>query len=367
MATTWVSGEQVQVINAIENCRTSALGGHVEVCARCDHAEIAYNSCRNRHCPKCQCLAQARWLDGRKARILPVPYFHVVFTLPAELRNVARRNRRLIYGLLFEAASATLLELGRDPKRLDGTLGLTAVLHTWTHPHLHCVVTGGALAADESRWVPSDGTYLFPVQVMSRLFRGKFTAGLEAAWQDGRLQLEDEDPVTFARLRGALFAREWVVYAKRPFAGPQQVFTYLGLYTHRVGISNHRILEVTPNLVRIATKNGGQASMEPREFIRRFLQHVLPHRFVKIRHYGLMASVCVTTKLATAARLLEVTGVSSPSTVQALGWCALLTRLTGVDLRRCPACQQPAMMRRSSSRLLSFGSARAPPAQSVSP
>ncbi len=182
-------------MDAIESCRTSMLGGHIEVCANCAHSEIAYNSCRNRHCPKCQCLAQARWLDGRMARILPVPYFHVVFTLPRELRPVARRNPRLIYGLLFKAASATLLELGRDPRRLGGTVGLTAVLHTWTrdlrfHPHLHCVVTGGALSADASRWVPSPKGYLFPVKVMSRLFRGKFIAALGVAWQDGRLRLE---------------------------------------------------------------------------------------------------------------------------------------------------------------------------------
>ena len=315
-------------------------------CVDCGHEEISYNSCRNRHCPKCQCLAQARWLAQRKARILPVPHFHVVFTLPARLSPVARRNPRLLYGLLFEAASRTLLELGRDPKWLGGLMGLTAVLHTWArdlsyHPHVHCVVTAGALSPDGERWLPSSSRYLFPVQVLSRLYRGKFMDGLKRAWSCGELDLGCDDPEVFARLRDALFGVEWVVYAKRPFGGAEQVYAYLGRYTHRVGISNHRLLHVDEREVRIATRDGKTATMEPLELIRRVLQHVLPPSFVKIRHYGLLASACVSGKLERARSAIAApTERAEPLPAD---WRALMVRLTGRDLGRCPACDHGRM------------------------
>ena len=218
----------------IEVCRTQVLGGHVDVCPDCGHESTpSYNSCRDRHCPKCQALDQARWIEARKERILPVPYFHVVFTLPGELKPLALRNRRLIYGLLFTTASRTLLDLGRDPDRLNALLGITAVLHTWTrdlrfHPHLHCVVTGGGLAPDGQRWGDSGGKFLFPVKVISALFRGKFVDALQRLHRNLDLGHDDRLCPDFSRLRKTLFSKKWVVFAKRPFAGPEQVFAYLG-------------------------------------------------------------------------------------------------------------------------------------------
>lgn len=247
---------QHRAMRAIENCRTAVLGGHVDVCADCGDERPSYNSCRNRHCPKCQALAQAQWLERQRDRILPTGYFHVVFTLPSELRSLCLLNQRLVYGLLFEAASGTLLTLGRDPKRLGGLLGLTAVLHTWTrdlrfHPHVHCIVTGGALANDAQgapRWIDAGREYLFPVKVLSALFRGKLIAGLERIRREKELKLPRElvAPSAFDALVATLRRTRFVTYCKRPFAGPEQVFAYLGRYTHRVGLSNNRLLHVAP-------------------------------------------------------------------------------------------------------------------------
>jgi hypothetical protein len=334
----------------VEACRTSILGGHLDVCVDCAHEEPSYNSCRNRHCPKCQALDQARWLERRRERILPVNYFHVVFTLPAELRPVAARNRRLIYNLLFKAAAQTLIQLGHDPKRLGATLGVTAVLHTWTrelrfHPHLHCVVTGGGLTIDGQQWVDAGGKYLFPVKVMGKLFRGKFLAGLERLDRRGELLHADakEARQAFATLRKKLLAKKWVVYAKRPFAGPEQVFSYLGRYTHRVAISNHRLLAISDDSVTIVTREDKTAMMHPFEFIRRFLMHVLPKDFVKIRHYGLMASSNVKTRLQVAVRLLASrrqpeNDRDNNRDVVRQDWQELLEDLTGIDPSVCPAC-----------------------------
>jgi hypothetical protein len=349
-ATHPLTPQQRKVMWCVEACRTSILGGHLDVCEHCAHEEPSYNSCRNRHCPKGQALDQARWLERRRERILPVNYFHVVFTLPGELRPLAARNRKLIYDLLFKTAAQTLLQLGRDPKRLGAVLGITAVLHTWTrdlrfHPHLHCVVTGGGLATDGERWIDSGGKFLFPVKVISKLFSGKLIAALERLHQRGGLVHSDiEDPhCAFATLRNKLFAKKWVVYAKRPFAGPEQVFSYLGRYTHRVAISNRRLLSVTDDTVTVATRGDKTATVHPLEFIRRFLMHVLPKDFVKIRHYGLMASSNVKTRLQVARRLLAPRLEDECATGDAHGtvsedWRELLEDLTGIDPSICPAC-----------------------------
>lgn len=341
----------------IEVCRTEALGGHVDVCPDCGHQSTpSYNSCRDRHCPKCQALDQARWIEARKERVLPVPYFHVVFTLPGELKPLALRNRRLIYGLLFSAASRTLLDLGRDPDRLGALLGITAVLHTWTrdlrfHPHLHCVVTGGGLALDGQRWVDSGGKFLFPVKVISALFRGKFIDALQRLHRRGDLDLGPDDRLCpdFSSLRKNLFNKAWVVFAKRPFAGPEQVFAYLGRYTHRVAISNHRLQAVTDEAVTFATRDGKSATLHPLEFIRRFLLHVLPKGFAKIRHYGLLASSNVNTKLPIARRLLQPSDPpddrSDEDRESSPDWQNMLEDLTGVDVTLCPVCGSSRMQR----------------------
>jgi hypothetical protein len=336
----------------IETCRTAAMGGHVDVCLDCGAESPSYNSCRNRHCPKCQALAQARWLDGRMQRVLPVPYFHVVFTLPAEMRPLAKWDARLIFDLLFRAASDTLLTLGRDSIRLDAQLGITAVLHTWTrdlqfHPHVHCIVTGGGLSSDRKAWVGSGDRYLFPIKVMARLFRGKLVASLAAEHEraTSRLPPDVREPEAFAAFRARLYHRDWIVYAKRPFAGPEQVYTYLGQYTHRVGISNHRVLRVDRDAVTIATRDGKTVTLSPFEFIRRFLQHVLPKGFVKIRHYGLHASSNVETRLVEARRLLGATEVDPSPIRETASWQDLLERLTGIDVRRCRKCGSDRMQR----------------------
>jgi hypothetical protein len=339
--------DQRKAMWCIEACRTAVLGGHVDVCADCgSEFNPAYNSCRNRNCPKCQALDQDRWIEQRRERLLPVGCFHVVFTLPSALRPVALRNRKVIFNALFAAASQTLLELGEDPKRLGAVLGITAVLHTWTrdlrfHPHLHCVVTAGGLALD-GRWIDARRRFLFPVGVMGKLFRGKFVAALERLHRNGQLDMGDAaDPGrAFSELRAKLFSKKWVVYAKRPFAGPEQIFAYLGRYTHRVAISNHRILAVTDDAVTIATRNGSTATMEPQQFIHRFLQHVLPGGLVKIRHYGLWASGNVKTKLAAARRLLEEDGrqVDERPAPASSDWRERLEELLGIDLGTCPSC-----------------------------
>jgi len=304
---------QAKALRAVIACRTAALGGHLDVCLDCGHSQPAYNSCRDRHCPTCQSSQARRWLAGRLKRVLPTHYFHVVFTLPEPLRAVALANPKLVYDLLFAAASETLQELAAT--RLGAQLGITAVLHTWTrqmllHPHLHCVVTGGGLALDGSRWIACREKFLFPVAVMGALFRGKFMAGLVRAQKAGELHFAGTsahlaDPVAFARMRDRLYKTNWVVYAKRPFGGPQQVITYLSRYTHRVAISDARVREVGEDRVVIKTHGDRSCTLPPREFIRRFLLHVLPREFRKIRHYGLLAPANVKTRFVIARRLLD--------------------------------------------------------------
>jgi hypothetical protein len=361
-----LSEEQRKALRDIAACRTEVLGGRMDVCADCGYQRPVFHSCRNRHCPTCQALTQARWLEGRMARLLPTDYFHVVFTVPDELlAGLALRNREVFFGAMFAAGSQTLLALGEDEKRLGAQLGLTAVLHTWTrdlrfHPHLHCIVTGGGLTRDGSRWKACKQDYLFPVRVLSALFRGKLLAALDEAYREGRLVLEGvagfEDhnqwETAFARLKRKLYRTKWVSYAKPPFAGPESVYQYLGRYTHRVGLSNHRLISATADAVTFRTRGEDTATLHPIEFIRRFLLHVLPSGFIKLRHYGLMAPGNVNTKLAAARRLLEtarataaaLASESAPAKTptaepeQSADWRALLLRLTGFDVTRCPAC-----------------------------
>jgi hypothetical protein len=344
--------EQARAMRAIEVCRTAALGGHLDRCDSCEYEAPSYNSCRNRHCPKCQSLAQAQWVEQRMKYILPTVYFHVVFTLPGELQALALRNRKLIFDLLFAAVSATLLELAGD--RLGAILGITTVLHTWTrdlryHPHLHCIVTGGGLAQDGSRWVGVEAKrFLFPVRVLSRLFRGKFLAALRRAEARGLLDLggpgESAAVAGFDQLVDKLYRKDWVVYAKRPFGGPEQVYRYLGRYTHRVGISNHRLLAMDERGVRFGTRNGKTATLLPEEFIRRFLLHVLPTGFVKIRHYGLMASANLA-KLDKARRLLGQEPAPETEADGAAGFRDQMLAGTGVDVLRCPRCKTGTLIR----------------------
>jgi hypothetical protein len=346
--------QQARAMRAIESCRTAALGGHLEVCDRCGFERPAYNSCRNRHCPKCQAGAQAAWVARHVARILPTHYFHVVFTLPDQLRALVHRNRRLLFNLLFAAAAETLLQLGQQ--RLGATLAVTAVLHTWTramgfHPHVHCLVSGGGLAADGT-WKPTRQDYLFPHLVLSRLFRGKFLAGLARLYERGALDLGGEcailaDPDVFRLFKDRLYGKDWVVYAKPPFAGPAQVYRYLGRYTHRIAISNARLEAFDERGIRFRTKHGKTVTLLAEEFIRRFLLHVLPEGFHKIRHYGLLAAGNLKGKLELAQRCLAGPGILDETfePVRADDGCESKRQLE-IDLLRCPQCALGTMVPR---------------------
>jgi predicted Zn-ribbon and HTH transcriptional regulator len=344
--------DQLKVMRDIVACRTAVLGGHLDVCPDCGHERPSYNSCRNRHCPKCQATAAAIWLEARQQRLLPVPYFHVVFTLPAALRVLCQRNPVPLYKVLFASASKTLLELGQDPERLGAQLGFSAILHTWTrtleyHPHLHCIVTGGGLNAAGDQWVPTRPDYLFPVRVLGALFRGKFLDGLLRRFAAGDLVFgpgctELAVPEHFRCFVDRRYAEDWVVYAKPPFAGPEHVYQYLGRYTHRVGLSNQRLLHLDDRGVTFLTKGGASLTLAPDEFIRRFLQHVLPAGFTKIRHYGLLAPAHVHGRLHAARRLLTAAAPAAcppppPLHESRPGVERVLARL-GVDPMRCPAC-----------------------------
>jgi hypothetical protein len=317
-----LSPEQRRALRDISACRTAALGGHVEECTECGHQRIAYNSCRNRHCPKCQATAAAQWMEAREAELLPVEYYHVVFTLPAALGPIALQNPREVYGLLFRAAAETLQQIAADPKHLGAEIGFLAVLHTWGqnlqhHPHVHCVVPGGGLSPDGSRWIACPPGFFLPVRVLSRVFRGKFLAMLRNAFEQGNLSFHGKlavlaDAGEFQRRLTASAQTEWVVYAKPPFGGPEQVLKYLARYTHRVAISNRRLVALEDGEVKFHWKDyahgGGQKTMtlKATEFIRRFLLHVLPSGFVRIRHYGFLANRVCREKLALCRALLGV-------------------------------------------------------------
>jgi Putative transposase/Transposase zinc-binding domain len=326
-----LSPEQRRALSDIAACRTAAPGGHVEECDRCGHRQIAYNSCRNRHCPKCQANAAAQWMEARQAELLPVEYFHVVFTLPAALGPIALQNPREVYGLLFKSAAETLQQIAADPEHLGAEIGFLAVLHTWGqnlqhHPHVHCVVPGGGLSPDGSRWVACRQGFFLPVRVLSRVFRGKFLALLRHAFDRGKLSFHGKLGVLagdgeFQRRLTASAQAEWVVYAKPPFGGPEQVLKYLARYTHRVAISNRRPVALEGDEVKFHWKDyahgGGPRTMtlKATEFIRRFLLHVLPAGFVRIRHYGFLANRVCQEKLALCRALLGAGTTREPPAV----------------------------------------------------
>jgi hypothetical protein len=364
------------VLNAIERCRTAELGGHMDRCVDCGGERPSYNSCHNRHCPTCPAVPQAKWIAGRLQRVLPTHYFHVVFTLPAELRWTTHANRELVYDLLFRCASETLLEFGRDEQRLGGELGVTTVLHTWSrtleyHPHLHCIVTGGALSPDGDRWIGAQPNYLFPVEALAIVFRGKLLDGLKQAEQTGKLRIADAK--RFASTVAALYRKDWNVYCKRPFGGPEQVIKYLGQYTHRVAISNYRLVSMDDRGVTFRTKSGQKITLEGVAFLSRWLKHVLPPGFVKIRHFGLMSSSHATTRLERARTLLATQSIAEkshpvaavPPTLiekdlsQTSTWRDILLRLNGVDPGTCPHCGSHNLTREPLPR--ARVAARAPP------
>ena len=357
-----LSSAQRRVMRAITACRTAALGGHVEACDSCDHRRIAYNSCRNRHCPKCQSLARAQWIEQRQAELLDCPYFHVVFTLPEEIAAIAYQNKTVVYNLLFAATAETLRAIAADPKHLGAEIGFFAVLHTWGqnlihHPHLHCVVPGGGLSADRHRWVACRPGFFLPVRVLSRFFRRRFLQLLEQAFHCGQLEFFSSlqalrEREAFQRYLNPLRDKEWVVYAKAPFAGPEQVLDYVGRYTHRVAISNNRLLDIEDGKVTFRWKDyrddNAQKTMTLAggEFIRRFLLHVLPPGLQRIRYYGLLGNRHRQEKLAQCRQLLHMepeasseTNVEAPSDYR-----DRYEALTGLSLHQCPVCRRGRMI-----------------------
>jgi len=354
-----LSVAQRRVMMSIEVCRTAALGGHVEQCDHCGHQRIAYNSCRDRHCPKCQSLARAEWIQHRLSELLDCSYFHVVFTVPEEIAAIAYQNKKVVYGILFRATAETLQTIAADPRHLGAEIGFFAVLHTWGsnllhHPHLHCLVPGGGISPDSSRWISCRPGFFLPVRVLSRLFRRLFLQYLQQAFDAGQLHffsgLEPlQQPPCFARYLAPLRRSEWVVYAKRPFAGPQQVLDYVGRYTHRVAISNDRLLDIDGGKVQFRWKDyrhqGQQKTMtlEVDEFIRRFLLHVLPNGFRRIRYYGFLAARQRKSKRSLCRRLLGMAPEASANP-EPLDYRERYQQVTGVSLRDCPVCHQGHMV-----------------------
>jgi Putative transposase/Transposase zinc-binding domain len=340
---TW---QHLRVLRAIERCRTAALGGHLDQCSRCGHQAISYNSCRNRHCGKCQTNARNRWLAARQKELLDVPYVHVVFTLPHQLSPLALSNKKVLYDLLFRASAATLLEVAADPKHLGVDIGFMSVLHTWGqnvlhHPHAHCVIPAGGLSPDHQHWVHPRYAFFLPVKVLSRVFRGKFTAGLKRAFRKrqlafpGSLQPLAQERAFRSFLR-SLFRQDWVVYAKPPFGGPQHVLHYLARYTHRVAISNHRLVAFADGQVTFRWKDYAHGSKQKlmtvtaEEFLRRFLLHVLPHGFVRIRFFGFLANRRRKALLPVCQQLLRMPTPGCPSAAQ--------PKASSAALWRCPRC-----------------------------
>jgi predicted Zn-ribbon and HTH transcriptional regulator len=340
--------QQLKAFRAIQRCRTAALGGHRDACPSCGYQAISYNSCRNRHCPKCQAQARERWLVARQRELLATSYFHVVFTVPHELNVLALENPRLFYDLLFTATAQTLLKIASDAKHLGAEIGVIAILHTWgqnllLHPHIHCVIPAGGLSPDHRRWVRPRYPFFLPVRVLSRIFRGKFLAGLKRLHRRKKLQCAGPaaalaDPRQFAKLLRRLHRHDWVVYAKPAFGGPMQVLRYLGRYTHRVAISNHRLLAFDEDRVTFRWKDyarggkQGQMTLAPMEFLRRFFLHVLPKGFVRIRHFGFLANRFRASRLALSRHLLA----SSSATVERAGTCDV--RSENACLWHCPRC-----------------------------
>ncbi len=353
---------QLRVMRAVEVCRTVELGGHIDQCDQCGQQRISYNSCRNRHCPKCQSLAKERWLEARKKDLLPISYFHLVFTLPEGLRPLALRNQKVVYTLLFQAASETLLQLTKDRKYLGAEIGFITLLHTWSqtlidHPHLHCLVTAGGLSRDGQRWISSRPGFFIPVKVLSSLFQGKFLDHLKKAYESGKLKFPGKiealkEGPAFKKFLADLYQQKWVVYCKPPLKRAEQVMEYLGRYTHRVALSNDRLVSFEGSRVVLRWRDSADGdkikllTLEASEFIRRFLLHVLPDRFVKIRHYGLLSNRGRKRKLLRCQKLLGVRNQEEPEEALKETWEDLLTRITGKDPRVCPFCGQGKMVRR---------------------
>jgi hypothetical protein len=347
----WLRWKHIKVLLAIQRCRTAALGGHLDECTRCGHrATISYNSCRDRHCPKCQTAARERWIAARRRELLPTRYLHVVFTLPRHLAPVVLQNKKVIYDLLFRASAETLLEVARDPRHLGAEIGFFSVLHTWNqkvrlHPHIHCVVPAGGLSLDHTRWVHSPDNYFLPKAVLRKVFRGKFVAALRQAFQNGELRFPEKlkllcEPKIFAAWLRPLFRQHWVVYLKRPFGGPEYVLQYLGRYTHRVAISNHRLVSFVDGQVtflwRDSAHNNEQKplTLSLDKFLCRFLLHILPQGFVRIRHFGFLACRRRSTTLPLCFQLLG-------AAQEALTEEHTSSTEDPRDLYRCPKCGGP--------------------------
>ncbi len=346
-----LTGVQKQAVRAITSCRTAALGGHLQECDRCGHRENSYNSCRNRHCPKCGGLEKARWVEARRADVLPVEYHHVVFTIPQELHPIFLANPKMAINLLFHAVSETLLEVAFNPKRLGAKIGFTAVLHTWTqtllyHPHIHCIVPGGGVSPSGDRWISSEPRFFLPVHVLSKVFRGKLLSMIEEMSSKGELQMT---PGQIPTLLARAALKNWVVYSKPPVAGPNQVLDYLSRYTHRIAISNERLVRLEDGRVSFRWKdraNGNERkvmTLDATEFLRRFLLHVLPRGLVRIRHYGFLANGIRRRQVALCRTLLGMRSEDREADRirrESETWQDLLLRLTGKDVTRCPQCKQ---------------------------
>lgn len=343
-----------KVISNIISCRTSELGGHIDECEECGHIRISYNSCRDRHCPKCQTLKKEKWLEDRKNDLLPVSYFHVVFTIPEELNFLTLTNQKVMYSILFKATSETLLELSRDTKYLGAEIGFTTILHTWgqnlmNHPHIHCVVPSGGLSLDGNRWIDSKEDFFIPVRVLSRKFRGKFLYYLKKEYYNNSTLkfISDAENLkykdVFQCFVDKLYKKEWIVYCKPPFGSPEHVLEYLGRYTHRIAISNNRIIAFENGLVVFKWRDYRDNNKEKfmtvtaEEFIRRFLMHVLPQKFVKIRHYGILSNRSRVTKLKKCKTILKVPTLDI-HTKPKLSPAELILKLTGIDINICPCC-----------------------------
>jgi len=349
----WITWKYVKVLLAIRRCRTAALGGHLDECTRCGHRAISYNSCRNRHCPKCQAGARDRWLAARRQELLPTRYVHVVFTLPRHLAPLVLQNKKVSYSLLFRTSAETLLEVARNPQHLGAEIGFFSVLHTWTqklelHPHVHCVVPAGGLSADHTRWIKPRYDFFLPVEVLGAVFRGKFHEALKRAFHDGKLNFHGDlkllaQPKIFAAWLRTLFRKDWVVYSKPPFGGPEHVLRYLGRYTHRVAISNHRLVSFADGTVtfrwRDSAHNNEQKllSLSVDEFLRRFLLHLLPEGFVRIRNFGFLANRKRATNLPLCFQLLG--SAATPQTEQDRSGAN-----NASDLWLCPKCGGPMMV-----------------------
>jgi hypothetical protein len=350
---------QYKVMKRVEICRTAALGGHVEACDHCGHTQNAYNSCRDRHCPKCQTLVKEKWLNNRKAELLPCPYFHNVFTLPHELNSLIMVNKRVMLALLFTAVKETLQVFARDPQwRIEGQLGFISVLHTWNqklmdHFHLHCIIPAGALSFDRKRWIDASRKYLFKVESLAKEFQKRYLNKLEKAYKQNRLSFygraaEYRDEKRFLKLIAELWDKQWITYAKQPFGGPEQVLEYLGRYTHRVAITNNRIIAIDDGRVRFSYRDRSddnkekELTLSTQEFIRRFLLHVLPRGFTKIRYYGFLAHANKKTCIELIRTLINQSTTHAQKLVESVQ--EMMMRLVGVDICCCPQCGEGKML-----------------------